>query len=257
MIKDNVKLNTVMIKDNVKFGTANAVAEIMRSGSEGEPDLELSVVEAEDREEEVIENDVVNNVIDLVMQDNVDDTIIYPTICIEKRKTVVIADNVKNMGGAFRKFKSADAPRPNMATYVGLEHEVNKAAEWAAVPADAEHKVAFKHLVQAAYKQGVLARRDGGRMKFIGDENNRIIVSTDGSSRGNGTENARAGAGVYWRPLHPLNAGFAIPSCARHTNNIGEVFAAIVAVAQAGGAQLNSISIETDCSLLYNAIVTG
>ncbi|KAJ6551066.1 ribonuclease H-like domain-containing protein, partial [Mycena vulgaris] len=48
-------------------------------------------------------------------------------------------------------------------------------------------------------------------------------VYVDGSCLNNGTDSARAGAGVYWGPNHPWNEALRVPD--KQTNNRGEVYA--------------------------------
>ncbi|KAF8147873.1 ribonuclease H-like domain-containing protein, partial [Crassisporium funariophilum] len=53
-------------------------------------------------------------------------------------------------------------------------------------------------------------------------------VYTDGSCRDNGTDRARAGAGVYWGANSPMNKAYRVPG--DQTNNRGEIYAVLKAI---------------------------
>ncbi|XP_037945509.1 ribonuclease H1 isoform X2 [Teleopsis dalmanni] len=91
-----------------------------------------------------------------------------------------------------------------------------------------------------------------GSFDFEIDEQGYVIVYTDGSCFGNGTDKACAGFGVYFGEDHPLNT--AKPVIGRVTNNVGEIQAAIYAIKVAHDIAIPKLCISTDSQFLINAI---
>ena len=64
--------------------------------------------------------------------------------------------------------------------------------------------------------------------------NTELTVYTDGSCTNNGTEDARAGSGVWYGPLDPRNMAIRVPGD-KQSNQIGELLAVLYAVKNAPG----------------------
>ena len=73
-------------------------------------------------------------------------------------------------------------------------------------------------------------------------------VYVDGACRGNGTQWARAGYGVWFGSNHPLNCSGPVPG--RQTNQVAEIHAAIEAIWIAIDEQADSLVIHTDSKYL-------
>ena len=77
----------------------------------------------------------------------------------------------------------------------------------------------------------------------IDQTNHELVVYTDGSCSGNGTEEARAGSGVWYGPDDTRNLAVRVPGI-RQTNQIGELLAILLAVKNTPGNQ--PLRIKTD-----------
>ncbi|XP_033219718.1 ribonuclease H1-like [Belonocnema kinseyi] len=86
---------------------------------------------------------------------------------------------------------------------------------------------------------------------FSYDNNGYVKVYTDGACSANGTDNARAGIGVFFGNNHPLNVSQ--PASGRQTNNVAEIQAVTVAAYQARKAGIKKLRIYTDSEFLYNS----
>ncbi|XP_075454407.1 ribonuclease H1-like [Ascaphus truei] len=78
------------------------------------------------------------------------------------------------------------------------------------------------------------------------------VVYTDGCCTQNGQEGARAGAGVYWGPDHPLNVSTRLEG--RQTNQRAEIEAASKALEQARGHNITKLEIHTDSKFTTDGI---
>lgn len=86
----------------------------------------------------------------------------------------------------------------------------------------------------------------------MNSDTNGVVVYTDGCCHSNGTDQARAGIGVYWGPNDPRNV--AEPLSGRPTNNRAEIHAAIRAIMQAKYQGLQQLVIKTDSDFLIKSI---
>lgn len=91
--------------------------------------------------------------------------------------------------------------------------------------------------------------------RFTGDsfeDDEGIIVYTDGCCFHNGKHGASAGIGVYWGLDSKDNVGARLPG--RQTNNRAEIHAVIKAVDQAIKKNLKNLIIHTDSMFLINCV---
>ncbi|XP_011701028.1 PREDICTED: ribonuclease H1-like isoform X2 [Wasmannia auropunctata] len=87
---------------------------------------------------------------------------------------------------------------------------------------------------------------------LIVDENGYVNVFTDGACSSNGSKDARAGIGVWFRDNHPLNVSQPVEG--RPTNNMAEIQAVTVAARQAKKAGIKKLRINTDSKFLISCI---
>jgi ribonuclease HI len=87
---------------------------------------------------------------------------------------------------------------------------------------------------------------------FREDDDGFVHAYTDGSCENNGKRNAIAGLGVYFDDNHPLNVSEKV--LGRHTNNIGEIRAAIRAIEVTNKCGIKKLKIFTDSQFLINSI---
>jgi ribonuclease HI len=81
---------------------------------------------------------------------------------------------------------------------------------------------------------------------------NKLQVWTDGSSFGNGSNDARAGVGIFWKDNDPKNLSERLPGT-EQTNNRAEVYAVIRAL-EICDDEKKSLEIMTDSMYVINAI---
>ncbi|KAG8200427.1 hypothetical protein JTE90_000510 [Oedothorax gibbosus] len=79
-----------------------------------------------------------------------------------------------------------------------------------------------------------------------------VTVFTDGASSCNGTEDAKAGIGVYWGPGNELNTSARLPG--RQTNNRAEIHAAVHALQQARQLGIKNVRLYTDSQFVIKGI---
>ncbi|ORX86483.1 RnaseH-domain-containing protein [Basidiobolus meristosporus CBS 931.73] len=79
----------------------------------------------------------------------------------------------------------------------------------------------------------------------------KIVVYTDGSSRGNGQANPRAGVGVYWGDNDPRNVSERLEG--RQTNQRAEITAALRAI-QTSGDDKSVLEIRTDSNYVIQSM---
>ena len=80
-----------------------------------------------------------------------------------------------------------------------------------------------------------------------------LEVYTDGSCIGNGTENARAGSGVFWGQGSHKNLAVRVPG--KQTNNRGEIFAILMALRQSMAQPRRTLKIFTDSVYAIKSLV--
>ncbi|XP_065224772.1 uncharacterized protein LOC135848723 isoform X2 [Planococcus citri] len=101
---------------------------------------------------------------------------------------------------------------------------------------------------------GVLSSRNKHMNNLQFDDNNYLVVYTDGCCLNNGRNNAQAGVGVWFNFNHPLN--LAAPVTGNPTNNNAEIQAATRAIRIASELGLKKIKIRTDSMFLINCMTT-
>ena len=80
-----------------------------------------------------------------------------------------------------------------------------------------------------------------------------LEVYTDGSCIGDGTENARAGSGVFWGQGSHKNLAVRVPG--KQTNNRGEIFAILMALRQSMAQPRRTLKIFTDSVYAIKSLV--
>lgn len=82
------------------------------------------------------------------------------------------------------------------------------------------------------------------------------VISIDGSCRGNGTDHAVGGFGIYWGENHPYNVSEKVPKSGNQTNQVAELMAAVRAVQQVRQKGFKEMIIQTDSIYVYNGITS-
>lgn len=82
------------------------------------------------------------------------------------------------------------------------------------------------------------------------------VISIDGSCRGNGTDHAVGGFGIYWGENHPYNVSEKVPKSGNQTNQVAELMAAVRAVQQVRQKGFKEMIIQTDSMYVYNGITS-
>ena len=79
-------------------------------------------------------------------------------------------------------------------------------------------------------------------------------INIDGSCKKNGTENAVAGFGIFWRDNNPNNISEDIPDTDPQTNQTAELTAAVRAVHQVSELGIEQVYIQTDGTYVQKGI---
>ena len=82
--------------------------------------------------------------------------------------------------------------------------------------------------------------------EFVEDHLNTLYVYTDGACINNGSDNARAGIGIYFSKDNPLNVSRELEYDKKLTNNIAELVAAIEAIEIIKSSPIENKIIITD-----------
>lgn len=82
------------------------------------------------------------------------------------------------------------------------------------------------------------------------------VISIDGSCKGNGTDRAVGGFGIYWGENHPYNVSEKVPKSGNQTNQVAELMAAVRAVQQVREKGFKEMKIQTDSMYVYNGITS-
>ncbi|XP_008189552.2 uncharacterized protein LOC100570279 [Acyrthosiphon pisum] len=93
---------------------------------------------------------------------------------------------------------------------------------------------------------------ESAKKSFTFNEENQVVVYTDGACSNNGYKGACAGAGVWFGNDHPLNLSIRVPGT--QTNNNAEIFSTIKAIERVYSTGLTRISIHTDSDFVIKSV---
>ncbi|KAL0269659.1 UNVERIFIED_CONTAM: hypothetical protein PYX00_007313 [Menopon gallinae] len=98
---------------------------------------------------------------------------------------------------------------------------------------------------------GAIKREKADYIGFTIDEDDYVIVYTDGACTSNGMGNAKAGIGIWFGDGHPMNVGRPFKGVPP-TNNNAEIQAARIAIELALSAGIKKLRILTDSEFVIN-----
>ena len=126
-------------------------------------------------------------------------------------------------------------------------------------PATANVTKAYENLIVAIYQETKEFARTHKANLNLAKEGGKVVCYTDGSCQGQGREDKEerwAGAGVYWGKGHKVNVAAPVPGKAQ-TNNVGELLAVVIAIAQGLAMGLDELTVKSDSSYSLGACTKG